>query len=228
TTSTTQPFIVPGQTTTTTTPGQLALSATSLDFGTSANALTVTLSNPGGQPVSWAASTGSPFAVSPATGTLPAGGSAQLTVTYDRNGVPENTTSTGTLSVTGGSASASAGLSGRVMRPPTITVINTFCQAVNFGAGTQYSFHIEVRTADENPSTPQPSGSISSPSGDTRSLAFTFRSPSWYSSATLTTANPAGPPVTEFGTWSWTVSATDAFGNVGTASGSIPINANNC
>ncbi len=150
-------------------------------------------------------------------------------VSYNRATVAENVPSNATLSVTGGPGSASASLTGRAIRPPTITVLSAQCVEYNVGAGTLYAFGMQVAVADENPSSNRPSGSIASPTGASRPLDFPTNPTPGAGSATLSNINPTGgPPFTELGTWVWTVSATDALGNVGTISGSIPINATNC
>ena len=68
-------------------PGRLAAAPTSLTAtataGVAPPAQTLQLSNPGGQPLTWSASTNQPWlSVSPATGTLAPGATATLTVNY--------------------------------------------------------------------------------------------------------------------------------------------------
>ena len=71
-------------------PGVLALSTTSVDLGANRSSGTVTISNPGGQPVSWSASGNpAPFSLVNAGGTLQPGESTVLTVAIDRSNMGE-------------------------------------------------------------------------------------------------------------------------------------------
>lgn len=81
--------------------GLPTISATSLDFGEvdcgkTGDAKTFTISNPSGAAVSFTTELvkagASPFAISPTTGSVPAGGSVDVTVTPKAVGVPSSTT----------------------------------------------------------------------------------------------------------------------------------------
>lgn len=104
-------------------PGRLAVSASSLDFGGGTSEV-VSIRNEGGSSMSWSASTsGAGFSVASASsGSLSPGQAVNVTVAFSPNGVAEGTAS-GALNVSGG-GSRSVSLRASVNRPPTISGVS--------------------------------------------------------------------------------------------------------
>ncbi len=105
--------------------GELTLSALSVDFGDRDTAREIALVNGGDLPVTWSAvSPGAPFGFSPANGTVAAGESQTVTVTFDRAGLAEGDYGAA-VAVTGDGAPVEVTMTGAVEVPPIIDFVST-------------------------------------------------------------------------------------------------------
>lgn len=110
-------------------PGALALSAGTLDFGTTDTTRTVTLVNEGTGPAAWGASVapafagGTPFDVSPTSGNLPPGGQQTITVTMSRSGLAPGSSHSAAIRFTATGTTAALTARGSVDgTPPTVSI----------------------------------------------------------------------------------------------------------
>jgi RNA polymerase sigma factor (sigma-70 family) len=214
------PTTLPPTTTIPPDPGTLTLDTATVDLGASATARTVTLSNHGGQSVTFVVGAGSPFTVAPAGGTLAPGASMALTVSVDRSPpVAEGPVSaTATLvPVEAGVASASMSLLATVERPPVVVVDGPpsagYCPRQN-----PIFVSVRAMVTDESP----PLRVVlraTEPGGKRFEAVMSQDGDRWYGSLQL-------QPFP--GTWQWTVEATDARRNVGSDGGSFRVDISYC
>ena len=213
--------VAPTTTTPPSPPGTLTLDTTVVDFGASARSRTVTLSNQGGQPVTFAVNVGAPFAVTPPGGALAPGQSMALTVSVDR-APPTAEGSVGTTATLvpaeAGVASASMSLLATIERPPTIMVDRPpepgYCPLrVNM-----INVAVLVTVTDES----LPLAvvfRVTDPNGASYQTGLKPAGSSWSGSLQL-------PPIP--GSWQWTVEATDARRNVGSQGGKFAVDTTYC
>lgn len=229
TTSTTQPFVVPGQTTTTTTtPGQLALSSGTVDFGSTATSRTVTLSNPGGQPMAWSSMQGpagflgsaSPFSISPASGTLNPGQAATITITLSRSRALTEALELSPRTITFFAGSVFAQVTAIGAYPPEINIVEQPATPSCIRSQNGLFFAIDIFDF----SAPTQSGNFSpqlvvrTPDGQTASDAF---SPDgfWYGGVSFTQFPSFPTP----GNFTWTITVFDTVGNSATWTGTVSL-----
>jgi RNA polymerase sigma factor (sigma-70 family) len=218
-----------GPAATTTTPpaptaGQLAGSSTSVNLGGESTG-SFTLSNPGGQPVSWSASGTGPFVLSPAAGSLAPGSSTPITISVDRSNLAEGSGPSASVTFSGdGGQALPLAVSASVDRPPTISNIDApdvNCVRYVSGRGTQtlWEFFISATITDESSGTA--TFTISGPGGRSGSGSAPFGS-FWFGSANNF---PDGDTIqaSGTGTWNWTITATDGRGNSSSTSGSTSV-----
>jgi RNA polymerase sigma factor (sigma-70 family) len=213
-------------------PGALSLSAGSIDFGTTRGSATVTLANTGGQPVEWSSLTGpagfrsasSPYSVQPSSGTLEPGARVDVVVTIDRSWPTEGPLPTTRLTFAGSGTSAAVDLLGTIARPPVIKVAQpgtTLCPIV-VGANDN-SLVASVSITDESPPITA-LWQINGPNGS-RAVNLTQRRSGWQASVDLDFDGNQGPDI---GLFTWTISATDGFGNRSSVSGQTDVQTSYC
>lgn len=207
-------------TTPTVPPGVLSVSAGSIDFGTQRDQVAVTLSNTGGRAVDWVASvgpsgfrTGSPFSFQPAAGSLAPGAQVQVTVSVDRSG-NEGPVPTHRLLFTAPGTSAGIELRAEIARPPVIRPTALPPATTCIVGGQAFSWQLVL--ADESPpvvaavSLALPDGTVLGAQVGGDGSAFVD-------------ADLDGDGLLRPGGHTWTVTATDQFGNVSTLSGSTSV-----
>ena len=219
--STTPTTTIP-PTTTTLPPGSLTLSAGDIDFGTTTDVVTVTLTNDGGLPVDWSASFGpsgfrkvsGAFAVQPASGTLAAGASAKVTVAIDRTWSTEGPL-TSSLLFAAKDTDAALSIAGEIARAPQIDAAQTPVQICAFDpAGARNRLTAVATVLDE--SSIKVSYAASDQYENNISAEMTERSGAWYASIVV-------QDLPQDSIWTWTITATDAFGNASTERGRTEI-----
>jgi hypothetical protein len=204
----------------------LGVSASGLAFGKQTSATvttrTVTLTNDGGQKLSWTASvTGAGFAVTAGSGTLGPGTSATVTVTLNRSGLAEGAVS-GSLALHAsptGQAFAVA-LTGTVANPPVIS-IDSFSSPLAYsgapatGSCTSQTGGLKATVTDDSGPNGVVSVTVSWTDGKaTTTKALNQDGTPWYGSY--------GPFAT-MTSYRLTVSAKDVQGNVGTAGFTVSV-----
>ncbi|MEM1333881.1 MAG: sigma-70 family RNA polymerase sigma factor [Actinomycetota bacterium] len=208
-------------TTTTTTaaprPGELVLSASTIDLGTSASSGSSRLTNVGDLPVSWQV-TGDPgpFGVSPVGGTLAGGESVDVVATLMRGQVGEGTQSA-TMQVSGDGTTRPLALRATIERAPSFGTPDIQGVCITFSSSQQVVVGGNVTVTDETP-----------PLSVTLSVSSSARSGS--TAMSLVGGRYEGALQWTFGaaesvpsTWSWTITATDGRGNSDSRSGSITV-----
>ncbi|MDW3216294.1 MAG: sigma-70 family RNA polymerase sigma factor [Ilumatobacteraceae bacterium] len=232
TTTTTTTTTNPPATTTTVAPGALTLSAGSIDFGATRDSATITLGNTGGSPVDWSSLTGpsgfrgvaSPFSASPSDGTLAPGAQLDVVVTIDRTWSVEGPLTTQRLTFVGPGTSAAVDLDGVIARPPVVEVRRpgaTHCPIV-VGAGDNPLVATAVITDESPPITAL--WRITGPNGG-RVANLTQRRADWFASVDLDFDGQQGP---DTGLFTWTITATDGFGNRTVVSGETDVQTAYC
>lgn len=126
-------------------PGALTLSTTTVDLGANRSSGAVTISNPGGLPVSWSASGNpAPFSLVNAGGTLQPGESTTLTVALDRSNMGEGDV-IGNVTLTDGVAEQLLVMKARVEHAPILVIddgpegVLSACDTVNPTVYVTYS-----------------------------------------------------------------------------------------
>jgi RNA polymerase sigma factor (sigma-70 family) len=228
--ATTTTSVATTTTTTTTPPGELALSSSAIDFGQRLSEVSITLTNTGGRSVQWSSTTGpaafrgggSPFAVTPGSGGLAAGESVDVVVSFNRKWPIEGPVKTTNLTFFADRTSAAIALDAEIARPPVITPIrippDTACP-IRFPF-----FSIAATIADES-SPVRGLFEIFDPSGARRSTATTVRGSDHAASID---ADGDGDSSVDVGRWSWRLTATDAFVNSSSVSGTTDVQTIHC
>jgi hypothetical protein len=201
-------------------PGTLTLDATTVDLGASERSRTVTLSNQGGQPVSFVVTVGSPFSLTAPGSVLAAGQSMALTISVDRSPpTPEGQFgATATLvPVEAGVATASMNLLATVERPPVVVVDGPpsagYCPRQN-----PIPVSVRAVVTDEAPKL-SVVFHATEPNGKRFEAPMSQDGDRWYGSLQLPAIG---------GGWQWSVVATDARGNVGSDGGKFAVDARYC
>lgn len=194
----------PSTSTTTLAPGRLSLSTTTVDLGATETTRSIQVRNTGGRPLTWDVG-GDPgaFTVSADPGTLPPGATAVVVVSIDRSNLREGDISA--VVTIGGPGGGAVTLTARVEQPPIVFGITpTFAcvgEPTNTRATVIEASQVSVSLSWSGPA----SGSAAMGPGRTPGV--------WE-------ATPAYPVV---GTYLLTVRATDARGNVGTATSTLVV-----
>jgi hypothetical protein len=228
-TTTTTASIAP---TTTAPPGVLSLSAGAIDFGTTLDRAVVTLENTGGRSVEWSTVSGpvgfrggsSPFSAAPAGGNLAPGATVEVVIDLDRTWPVEGPLATERLTFAGPGTSSAVDLDGIIARPPLVDVRlpgTTHCPIV-VGAGPN-PLVASVVVSDESPPL-DVIWRIVGPTGN-RSLALTERRGEWRASVVLDFDGDGKP---DEGPYTWSITATDAFGNDTTETGATDVQTRYC
>jgi RNA polymerase sigma factor (sigma-70 family) len=232
----------PPATTTTTTspppppppPAVLSLSSSSIDFGTSSTSASVTLSNTGGSAANWSASSGpltmrgvgSPFALAPSSGTLQAGQSVVVGITFDR-AWPVEGLRRQRVTFVGGGTSASIDLRGTIARPPVVRVSSPAAAAthcpIDLSTGRPSPLSIDVSVSDESM---PPSGVFTATrQGATVAVTLTERSGVLIGTSTL---DNSGDGMPDIGLWTWQITVSDALGNTTRVQGTVDVQTFHC
>lgn len=226
--TTTMPTTTTTTTITTVAPGALSLSAGSIDFGTTQNLASVTLTNIGGQAIDWVSTTGpaafrggaSAFSNTPSAGSLGPGESVGVTVTIDRTWPIEGPLSTTRLTFLAPGARAAVDLDGTIARPPTLRATqppSSICARGVTGAPNPLTASVTV--LDESlPALVR--FTATSPDGTSAGTVLTENDGVW-SGSVGTDLDGDGEP--DDGLWTWTIDATDARGNTAAVSGDTTI-----
>jgi hypothetical protein len=187
------------------------VSTTVVDLGAAAQSVPLTLRNIGGQPVAWrVAETVEPFLVSTPSGALDPGGVVTLRVGVDRTALGEGDIrvqfTVRSSALGGGTVTARAA----VERAPTVDVVRAPSLLVCPWTRAQL---VTVAVADES---------------GVRSAGLSWSGPGRSGSAGMSEVSPGGwsgvlgvGKVT--GIWTWQVTATDARGNSGGATGTTVV-----
>ncbi len=200
--------------------GKLVGSDLSITLGNDNNR-TFTLSNPGGQPVGWAASSASPFSMSPAAGTLAPGSSTPITINLDRSNMTEGSDPSTVVTFSGdGGQSFPLTISATVNRPPVISNVDgasLVCSEFVGGAAITTFWEASISASITDESVGSATFSITGPGGRSGSTTQAF-SGNWFA----LTGNPNGDQIqpSADGTWNWNIVATDSRGNTSSTSGS--------
>lgn len=203
-------------------PGQLVGSATFLDLG-NGSSRSFMLSNPGDEPVEWTASSTTPFTMSPTAGTLAPRSSTPITIGLERSSLTEGSVPSTTITFTGsGGQSLPLSVSGSVNRPPVISNRDgpsIVCQRQIFGGTARTVWEALASATITDESSGSATLSLSGPGGRSGSGSAAFGT-FW---SVLVNNMPNGDTIAESasGQWSWTITATDSWGNTTTASGSV-------
>ncbi len=204
----------PGGTQTTRAPatvGRLVASTTSLDFGSSETALSLTLSNTGNATLDWQLTgAADPFIWSTTSGSLASGATVEIRLGLDRNAADEGTVTKQFELISSGQGGATVTATTAVGRSPVVTVVRAGSTVTCPWPGDPA---IVVTVSDES-TLSSVRLSWSGP-GRSGSVAMTqLRSGAWTARAAVRHLN---------GTWRWVVTASDVLGNAGTATGTIVV-----
>lgn len=200
--------------------GQLSGSQSMLSLGDSESG-TFMLSNPGGSPVTWTASSAAPFGMSPSTGTLAPGSSTPVSFTIDRSGMSEGSTPSATVTFSGdGGQSLPLVVNASINRPPQIGNIDgpgIYCYEFVGGAAVTTVWEASISASISDESGGSATFSVSGPGGRSGSSTVPI-SGNWFAN----TGNPSGDQISPGadGTWNWSIVATDSLGNTATVNGS--------
>jgi RNA polymerase sigma factor (sigma-70 family) len=192
-------------------PGNLALSTTTIDLGATATSGRVQLTNTGGTALTWSiiGDTG-PFRLSATTGTLAAGATADVVASIDRSALNEGSVRRGLTVASSAAGGAPITLAAAVERGPTVTI--TTVNPTSIRCATGGTVFVGATVADES-AIRSVEVQWSGP-GAGGSSAMTLRSGTW--------SGRAAPELVN-GTWSVTVVASDARGNVGEAGTTVEV-----
>jgi hypothetical protein len=185
-------------------PPSLAVSPARVDLGAASATATLTLRNGGDEPLSWTADPSAAWLrVSPAGGRLDGGERARLTLTADRDGLPEGDADARVELAWGGPA-RSVAVALRVEHPPEVGPLTATFPRIFVGRCTPDATPVQATVRDESAI-----AAVTLRWGG-QEVAMTQRSGRWH--ATL-------GPVTAPGPVPWQVVATDSRGNTASASG---------
>lgn len=185
-------------------PASLALAPAAVDLGAGRNAAAVTLRNAGGSPLSWTAATSAPWLqVAPAAGRLDAGAEARLTVTADRDDLPEGPAG-GAVEVRWDGPARRVAVDLEVERPPGIDGLSASPDPIRVQPCQPNTALVQAQVSDESPL-----ASVVLEWGGTQ-VPMTQRAGTWYGRV-----GPVEAPQAV----AWRVTASDVRGNQASASG---------
>jgi RNA polymerase sigma factor (sigma-70 family) len=185
-------------------PASLALAPAAVDLGAGRNAAAVTLRNAGGSPLSWTAATSAPWLrVAPAAGRLDGGAEARLTVTADRDDLPEGPAE-GAVEVRWDGPAGRIAVDLEVERPPRIDGLSASPDPIRVQPCQPNTALVQAQVSDESPL-----ASVVLEWGGTQ-VPMTQRAGTWYGRV---------GPVDEPQAVAWRVTASDVRGNQASASG---------
>jgi hypothetical protein len=201
-------------------PGVLSLSAGAIDFGRTVDNAAIRLTNTGGGPVDWSTTTGPagfvapahPFSAVPTSGNLAPGAWVDVVVTIDRTWPTEGPVATTRLRFVATGTTAAVDLNGIIARAPTLRVSTpgpTHCP--------QDPIVATATVIDESALTVE--WQIASPTGSA-SIPMTLARTVWRAS---TAPDLDGNKVPDSGLYTWSIVATDAFGNRTARSGNTDV-----
>lgn len=204
------------------TPGQLSADGSSIALGSGSGSSSgsIQLTNLGDLPVTFGVSgdTGA-FTVSPQSGTISGGQSVSITASIDRSGLAEGSDPTASFVVSGNDASIyTVSVSAQVDRPPVISgaSASSFCSTTFAGISGSASVSDESSVAV--------SFFASGPNGQSESDEMSRDGGTWFGAVDFSFAGPNfDDPSLVNGTWSWSITATDARGNIASTSGSTTV-----
>ena len=203
-------------------PGVLTLSTESVHFDTTVDSRRVTLTNTGGRAVDWSATSGplafgnvdSPFTFAPTAGTLQPGGSIQVVFQIDRTWPTEGPVPGRRVTFVSTGTSAAVDLTGDIGRAPEIEPVDV-PPASSCVAFFAQGFSFQVAIVDESPPITAVIELVT-PNGNVQFGELGEDGAWWYG---FLSGDGDQDGVVDAGTHTWTIRATDAFGNVGRASG---------
>ena len=211
-------------TTTAPTPGTLQLSANTVDLGQAQPSATLTLSNPGGESISWATFGGplgfrgaaSPFSISPGQGDLAPGTSTTVTISVDRTWPAEGPV-TQSFTFYGPDAEATVDASAAIARPPVMDLVPPPTHVCLASQQSWLSWQAEI--SDESP--PITAGvTITAPDGQIAFEEFALDVDTYYAAFSLDRDGDGAP---DPGVFEWTASAVDRPGYRTTESGTVSV-----
>jgi RNA polymerase sigma factor (sigma-70 family) len=209
-TTTAQVFAPPAAPATTSPPlaaPQLTLSTSVVDFGVDGSNAAVVVGNTGGLPLQFTIDgLGGGFTAAPSSGSVGPGQSLTVTLGFDRSGLAEGRTSRPVTVTAGTAGSGAVQLEGTIDRPPAVRITTPPASPVcpDIALPT-----VVAEVLDVAPTGARLTWSGPGPGGST---AMSRSGANW--SATM-----ALPSVE--GTWSYTVTATDAAGHTADAGGTF-------
>jgi len=185
-------------------PASLALAPAAVDLGAGRSAAAVTLRNAGGSPLSWTAAPSAPWLqVAPAAGRLDAGAEARLTVTADRDDLPEGPAE-GAVEVGWDGPARRVAVDLEVERPPGIDGLSASPDPIRVQPCQPNTALVQAQVSDESPL-----ASVVLEWGGTQ-VPMTQRVGTWYGRV---------GPVDKPQAVAWRVTASDVRGNQASASG---------
>jgi hypothetical protein len=199
-------------------PGRLDVKVHELDFGPDRTAGSVTVTNIGGRPVAWTTSSDNALLQAPGRGTLGPGASAGLTISVSRSGLIEGDY-TGVVSITGGGRGLAVTVRWTVERTPVVQV------------------DLKPPDLDDAGTCPPRSPALTTvvsaaviDESAVASVTMVWSGPGAGGNARLAEIDPGtwtAPlgPLTGPGSWTLSLKATDARGNVGSGSTTFLVNA---
>lgn len=192
-------------------PGAISITTSSIDFGLADTQRQLQLTNTGGTAVSYSIASPTGFSASPSSGQLAPGATASVTVAVTRAALPEGPTVASSTVSGSGLDPLTVALRADVRRAPTIAGITAPSGTVCTGS-VPTPVSVSATITDESAVT----GTLSwtGPSGQTGQATMSG------SPATASFALEGSPSETT-GTWTWLLTATDAWGAVATATGTF-------
>ena len=208
--TTTQTTAAPTSTTTAAPPAaRLAVSPEVVNFSARQRTATLTIRNAGAGTVDWAASTSAGWlTAAPAGGSLDPGSSAQVTLTVDRDGLPEGQVRA-TTTIAAGAARRQVGVTVAVERAPTVSASASPTRIRTLSLCGDTTATVTATVSDESA---------------LRSVVLEWGDP--VNQAAMTQQSGGSwrgtvGPVGSAQTIDWRVVATDADGNTATAGGTV-------
>jgi len=191
------------------TPGSLVLSTTSIDLGATKGSQAIDLFNPGQLPVNWTMQgSAAPFTLTSTGGTLAPGQHHTLTIALNRTGRPEGDLAA-IVTISGGGTSRQVKLRARVEHAPVVTIDAPTASCVYVA----YDTYVTISFSDESPIAEPIVLAWSGPRTGSMTMA-------------IDDSQAFGSIHTEYqvGTFTFTVTVTDARGNSTTVTGTFEAN----
>ncbi len=196
-------------------PGEIQLSGTIIDLGTGDDGAAATLTNVGELPVDFAVGgSTAPFSVSPSSGTLQPGQSAPVVFSLVRGQVAEGPVSA-SAQITGDGRTQTIDLRATIARPPVIGAVNgPQSRCFIFSSSQVMRITADVGPTDESPPMTA-SFSVSGPQGQSSSTSMVTDIGRFFGGIDI----PFATRSEVLGSWSWSITVTDALGNSSSTSG---------